>query len=219
MNSLSSIWIVYKALNLCTRYSDKTFIISLFMYIRIVHAWKIRVRNSNSWRRKSRFLFVFIRPPSLQPRFQYSQAGRLSVRRFSTPITSCSECSYLFRRECSRIPSRRYIDTFVRRQLSSCIGWLIGLRKRHRKVHDTKSRYENGAARLDGAARARGNVSVNVNANSNMPVIIISASMVAQRPFPSSSWHPFSFASVARRWPRGSLISRNCDDPRPTADS
>lgn len=61
---------------------------------------------------------------------------------------------------------------------------------------------------------AGGNVSVNVNANSNMPVIIISASTVARRPFPGSSWHPLSFASVAHRWPRGSLISRNCDDPR-----
>jgi len=65
---------------------------------------------------------------------------------------------------------------------------------------------------------ARGNVSVNVNANSNMPVIIISASTVARRPFPDSSWHPLSFVSVARRWLRGSLISRNCDDPRPMTD-
>jgi len=66
---------------------------------------------------------------------------------------------------------------------------------------------------------ARGNVSVNVNANSNMPVIIISASTVARRPFPDSSWHPLSFVSVARRWPRDSLINRNCDDLRPMTDS
>lgn len=116
-----------------------------------------------------------------------------------------------------------HIDTLRTPPIQACVGWLIGLRKRHRKVHDTKSRYENGAARRSSRCTstvmrereyARGNVSVNVNANSNMPVIIISASTVARRPFPGSSWHLLSFASVARRWPRGSLINRNCGDPR-----
>ena len=68
---------------------------------------------------------------------------------------------------------------------------------------------------------ARGNVSVNVNANSNMPVIIISAGMVARRPFPGSSRRDTHshLHSLHAAWPRGSLISRNCGDPRPITDS
>lgn len=63
---------------------------------------------------------------------------------FQYPLTAVNDSSYLTLDE----NAHASIDTFAFSYMSR-ISRLIGLRKRHRKVHDTKSRYENGATRRE----------------------------------------------------------------------
>lgn len=80
---------------------------------------------------------------------------------------------------------RSVLHTVCDRAGLVCARRLIGLRKRHRKVHDTKSRYENGEwrdrlvlhtiYRRREREERRKSESVNVNANWNTAAIIMQA--------------------------------------------
>lgn len=197
------------------RYSVR--VIYMYMHTRIVYAWNIWMRNSNNTE-KAHIFCIFMSLIYLYS-LQYSthKPDDRHVDDLST-ISRYSGCSYLTFDENAHASTDILTLPYA---VSSVLYWLtdrIAQTSSKSSWYKVTLRKWRGAARaarrwLYASENARGNVSVNVNANSNMPVIIISASTVARRPFPGSSWHPFSFASVARRWPRGSLINRNCDDP------